>query len=244
MPHKYFCNQLKPDTSAMYLTGEEAKHLAVVMRARPGHNVTLCDGAGNDYSATVQSVEGESVFLAINSCAPSVSEPGVRVMLYVGYPKQDKLEMIIQKSTELGAVEIVPFFSRFCVATPKKEDQKNVRYNRIALEAAKQSGRGVVPSVAMPLTYTQMLQQATKASIALFCYEADANSPSLHSRLVDGGNTISIITGSEGGFSPQEAQQAIDAGCFSIGLGPRILRCETAPLAALSAVMTLTGNLQ
>ena len=136
MPHKYFCTTLQPQAQTLCLRGEEAKHLAVVMRAKPGECVLLCDGVGNDYTATVQSVAPTEVGLEINSCTPSVSEPSVRVMLYVGYPKSDKLELIIQKATELGAVEIVPFFSRFCVAAPKKEEQKNIRYNRIALEAA------------------------------------------------------------------------------------------------------------
>lgn len=241
MPHRYFCENLTPSASAVNLTGEEAKHLAVVMRAKAGDALTLCDGHGNDYAATVQTVSDGAVFLAINSCAPSVSEPTKRVILYVGYPKLDKLETIIQKATELGAVQIVPFFSRYCVVTPKKEEAKNERYNRIAKEAAKQSGRGIIPTVAMPLTYKQMLAEAAKADVALFCYEAGGDA--LLSRLSDG-TTIAIITGSEGGFSPEEAQLATEAGCVQIGLGARILRCETAPLAALTAVMTLTGNLQ
>ncbi|MEG1640931.1 MAG: RsmE family RNA methyltransferase [Ruthenibacterium sp.] len=241
MPHRYFCETLTPSATAVNLTGEEAKHLAVVMRAKAGDVLTLCDGRGNDYAATVQTVSDSAVFLEINSCVPSVSEPTKRVILYVGYPKLDKLETIIQKATELGAVQVVPFFSRYTVVTPKKEEAKNERYNRIAKEAAKQSGRGVILHVAMPLTYKQMLCEAAKADVAFFCYEAGG--ASLLSRLSDG-TTIAIITGSEGGFSAEEAQLATEAGCVQIGLGPRILRCETAPLAALTAVMTLTGNLQ
>ena len=241
MAHRYFCETLTPDARTVMLTGEEAKHLAVVLRAKVGDALTLCDGKGNDYAATVQTVSDGEIFLAINSCAPSVSEPTKRVILYVGYPKLDKLETVIQKATELGAAEIVPFFSRFCVVTPKKEEAKNERYNRIAKEAAKQSGRGVIPHVAMPLTYKQMLTEATKCAVALFCYVAGGDT--ILSRLSDG-TTIAIITGSEGGFSAEEAQLAKAAGCVQIGLGPRILRCETAPLAALTAVMTLTGNLQ
>ena len=150
-------------------------------------------------------------------------------------------ETIVQKAVELGAVRVVPFFSRYCVAAPKKEEQKNLRYNRIAFEAAKQSGRGVVPQVELPVTYKQMLADAARNDAAFFCYEAGGEP--LLSRL-GGAETIGLITGSEGGFSPEEAAAAREAGCVQIGLGPRILRCETAPLAALAAVMTLTGNLQ
>ena len=139
-------------------------------------------------------------------------------------------------------MEIVPFFSRFCVAAPKKEDVKNQRYNRIAFEAAKQAGRGVIPRVAMPLTFAQMIGQAAAKDRALFCYEAGGEP--LLSRLEGASGALAIITGSEGGFSPEEAQAAVQAGCVPVTLGPRILRCETAPLAALAVAMALTGNLQ
>lgn len=241
MPHRYFCLELTPNARTAHLTGEQARHAAVVMRTKPGAPLILCDGKGHDYDCTVRAAAPDCVELEINSCALCESEPSVRVILYVGYPKQDKLEWIIQKAVELGACGIVPFFSRYCVAAPKKEQVKNERYNRIAREAAKQSGRGVIPAVSMPLTFTEMLKQAALADAALFCYEAGGTP--LHSRL-DGANNIAVITGSEGGFSAEESKQAAEAGCFTIGLGPRILRCETAPLAALSAVMTLTGNLQ
>ncbi len=242
MPHRYFTKEVNEKNAA--LTGADAKHLAVVMRAKIGETVILCDGNGMDYTAVVRTASPERVELEVTSFAESVSEPTQKVKLFVGYPKSDKLEMIIQKATELGAVEIIPFFSRYCVVTPKKEEQKNERYQRIALEAAKQAGRGVIPLVRMPLTYQQMLAEAATADKALFCYEAAKGNPPLHSQVSQNDTAIAIITGSEGGFSPEEAQQAVEAGCLSIGLGPRILRCETAPLTALAAVMTITGNLQ
>lgn len=240
MPHRYFTTEIQDDRA--FLSGADARHLAVVLRAKPGMNVTLCDGAGTDYACAVRTADPDRVELEIISTAPSASEPSVPVTLYVGYPKQDKLEWIIQKAVELGAVEIVPFFSRFCVAAPKKEEAKNERYNRIAFEAAKQAGRGVIPRVAMPLTFAQMVQQAAAKDRALFCYEAGGEP--LLSRLEGPVGTLAIITGSEGGFSPEEAQAAVEAGCVPVTLGPRILRCETAPLAALAVAMALTGNLQ
>ncbi len=240
MPHRYFTTEIQNDRA--FLSGADARHLAVVLRAKPGMNVTLCDGAGTDYACAVRTADPDRVELEIISTAPSASEPSVPVTLYVGYPKQDKLEWIIQKAVELGAVEIVPFFSRFCVAAPKKEEAKNERYNRIAFEAAKQAGRGVIPRVAMPLTFAQMVQQAAAKDRALFCYEAGGEP--LLSRLEGPVGTLAIITGSEGGFSPEEAQAAVEAGCVPVTLGPRILRCETAPLAALAVAMALTGNLQ
>ena len=141
---------------------------------------------------------------------------------------------------------MVPFVSRFCVAKPKNEAAKLARYARIAREAAKQSGRGRIPEVRAAISFSQLCAEAGGYGAALFCYEGGGEAlvpgGSLHSRLA-GAASAAIITGAEGGFSPEEAQQAQSAGCTLLGLGPRILRCETAPLAALSAVMALTGNL-
>lgn len=240
MPHRYFTTDIA-DGSA-YLNGADAHHLAVVLRAKAGDDVTVCDGLGTDYACRVRLAGKERVEMDIISSHPSESEPHTAVTLYVGYPKQDKLETIIQKATELGAVRVVPFFSRYCVAAPKNEEKKNVRYQRVALEAAKQSGRGRVPEVAMPLSFDEMLRDAAACDTVLFCDEA-GGAP-LHSRLKDTAHSVAIVTGSEGGFSREEAEKAAAAGFLPVGLGPRILRCETVPLAALSVVMALTGNLQ
>lgn len=240
MAHRYFTSDITGTTAR--LTGADAHHLAVVLRARAGEEVTVCDGAGTDYVCRVARADRDEVELEIISSTPSASEPSVEVTLYVGYPKQEKLEHIIQKATELGASRVVPFFSRFCVAAPKNEEKKNIRYRRIAFEAAKQSGRGRVPEVAMPLTFDEALRDAASCGVVLFCDEAGG--VPLHSRLGDAAKSVAIITGSEGGFSREEAQKAAEAGFAPVGLGPRILRCETAPLAALSVVMALTGNLQ
>lgn len=239
MPHRYFCTSLAGDTAL--LEGDEAKHLAKVLRAKPGDEVILCDGAGTDCTARVTLASPDRVELEILERRASAAEPATRVTLYVGYPKQDKLEWIIQKGVELGAVRIVPFFSRYCVVQPKKEPEKNVRYNRIAAEAAKQSGRGILPTVELPRTFAQMLDELAGYDRALFCYEGGGEPLS---RLVEKGQNIAIITGAEGGFSEEEAARAADAGAVTIGLGPRILRCETAPVAALSAVMAFAGELE
>lgn len=245
MPHRYFTTEIH-DGQAV-LSPADSRHLCRVLRARAGQAVTLCDGAGTDYDARITQPDPDCCRLEILSFAPSASEPSVQVTLYVGYPKADKLETIVQKATELGAARIVPFYSAFCVSAPKKggkEEHKNARYNRIAFEAAKQAGRGAVPAVELPLAYPAMLARAAQADAALFCYEAGGQP--LHSRFSGGAQvrTVSIVTGSEGGFSAAEARAALDAGLCPVGLGPRILRCETAPLAVLSVVMALTGNLQ
>ncbi len=245
MSHRYFTDRV--EGARAFLSGEEAAHLARVLRAAPGDEVTLCDGAGVDYAARVVRAAPDEVELAVISSGPSVSEPPLAVTLFVGMPKGDKLEWIIQKSTELGAARIVPFTSRFCIAKPKNEQVKLTRWNRIAKEAAKQSGRGRIPAVCGSLSFDALCKKIAEYDLALFCYEGggEALAPGtpLHSRL-EAARSVAIITGAEGGFCEEEAARAKEAGAVVLGLGPRILRCETAPLAALCAVMTLTGNLR
>ncbi len=239
MPHRYFAEEFWEGGAA--LNGADAHHLGRVMRAKPGEEVILCDGSGFDYTAAVTLIEPERVEFSILEKRPCQAEPKTAFTLFVGYPKQDKLETIIQKSVELGAVSIRPFFSRFCVAAPKKEDQKNVRYNRIAAEAAKQSGRGILPRVEMPVDIKKLPEQFGEFDRVLFCYEKGGRPLR---ELVEPGLKIAVITGAEGGFSPEEAAALTAAGAFSIGLGPRILRCETAPAAALAAAMAFCGELE
>lgn len=239
MPHRYFASEFTESTAA--LTGPDAHHLGKVMRARPGDEVILCDGAGFDYTAAVAAVTPDRVEFRLLEKRPSEAEPSVEVTLFAGYPKQDKLEFIVQKAVELGAARIVPFFSRFCVAAPKKEDQKNARYARIAAEAAKQAGRGVIPAVELPLDIKDLPARFSEFDLVLFFYEGGGESLRT---LVKNQKRIALITGVEGGFSPEEAEKLVAAGAVPVGLGPRILRCETAPVAGLAAVMTLAGQLE
>ena len=156
---------------------------------------------------------------------PSAAEPSVEVTLLVGYPKQDKLEQIIRHGVELGCSHFVPFFSRYCVAAPKKEEQKNVRYNRIAYEAAKQCGRGILPDVALPLpNFGAVCRTFSQYDLVLFCYECGgaplrqllAQAPDTAGRSL----RLAIVTGAEGGFAPEEAEAATAAGAKAVGLGP------------------------
>ena len=149
MPHRYFTTEIS-DGNAV-LRGADAHHLSRVMRGKLGDTVILCDGNAVEYTATITGFGPETVEFSVEPGYPSAAEPSVEVTLFAGYPKQDKLEQVIRHGVELGCAHFVPFFSRYCVAAPKKEEQKNERYNRIAFEAAKQCGRGVLPDVALPL---------------------------------------------------------------------------------------------
>ncbi len=256
MPHRYFTTEIAGGKAA--LTGADAHHLSRVMRAKLGDTVLLCGENALEYTATITAFAEERVEFSVTEGLPSTAEPSVAVTVLAGYPKQDKLEQIIKHGVELGAAEFIPFFSRYCVAAPKKEEQKNVRYNRIVLEAAKQSGRGRVPAVQLPLpNFGAVCRTFGNYDLVLLCYEGGG--VPLRSLLQDALQAaqehtaehaaaqplnIALITGAEGGFSAEEVAAATAAGAHIIGLGPRILRCETAPLAALSAIMAFTGALE
>ena len=242
MPHRYFTKELSGGRAA--LTGGDAHHLADVMRARPGDEVVLCGPDGLEYTGTVTALLPGRVEFSVSEGAPGKAEPDVELTLFAGYPKQGKLEEIIQHSVELGVRTVVPFFSRYCVAAPKKEEVKNQRYNRIAAEAAKQAGRGLLPTVEMPLLrFEEVCARFKDYDLVLFFYEG-GGAPVRQLLRSGTAKRIALVTGSEGGFSAEESAAAAAAGAQTVGLGPRILRCETAPLAALTAALLLTGNLE
>ncbi len=239
MAHRYFTTDIHGQ--AARITGPDAAHLARVLRAKPGEQLTLCDGAGTDYTAEITGISQNEVLLRVLEAVPSAVEPTVAVTVYVGMARGERMDLAVQKVVELGAARIVPFYSAHSVVKPKNDAEKAVRYNRIALEAAKQCGRGLVPPVAQPLPFAQMLADAAQNELALFLYEGGG---AALREVLKSQKTVGIITGPEGGFSAEEARRAQGAGCIQVGLGPRILRSETAPAAVLAAVMTLTGNLE
>ncbi len=225
------------------ISGDDAKHISRVLRMKVGEPLTACDTKGYDYDCLIESLSNREVSLRVLEVRPSQSEPDVRVSLYQAMPKGDKLELIIQKAVELGVDSITPVMTRRCVSKPdsKSMAKKLERYNRIALEAAKQSGRGKVPQVCPMLDLPQALDEMAQTSCPILFYE-NATAPA--KQVIDGaGKEIAVLIGSEGGFDESEVELAIQKGCQVLSLGKRILRCETAPLAALSIIMFETGNM-
>lgn len=228
-----------------YLNGEDLDHIKV-LRIRDGETFTVCDGNGTDYSCVLSKMDRDSAEVQILGSEPSKGEPSVECTVYIAYAKGDKIEHVVQKAVELGASRIVLFPSKRCVSRPEGAAliKKTARYAKIAEEAAKQSGRGKIPEVITMPTYKAAIEAAAGADIPLFCYE-DEKELSLKTCIESAAEikTVSIVTGPEGGFEPEEAQLAVQMGMKCVTMGPRILRCETAPLCALTAVMYATGNL-
>ncbi|MDD3165152.1 MAG: RsmE family RNA methyltransferase [Oscillospiraceae bacterium] len=226
------------------LTGENASH-AKVLRLKTGDRVILCDGASTDCTGVISDVSPGQLGVVIEKRIVSPAEPVLSCTVYMAYAKQDKFEHVVQKATELGAMELVAFPSARCVSRPDEKSiaKKLERWQKIAASAAEQSGRGRIPSVTTAQSYAAALARAAQADFPLFFYENE-QTRTLHDALgaaVRG--TVSLMTGPEGGFEPSEADAALAAGMAVCSLGPRILRCETAPLCALTAVMYAGGQL-
>lgn len=240
---RFFVDTLDKQPQAITLTGENAAH-ARVLRLREGEQVTVCDGQGTEYLCSVLDASADAVQLRVQQVRASENEPRVQVSVYVAFPKADKLEHIIQKATELGAFEIVAFPSARCVSRPDEKSlrKKLERWQKIAASAAEQSGRGRIPDVVILDRYSDALSRAALADKAILFYENE-QATTLRMALDSGTyQTVSLLSGPEGGLEPSEVAKAQEAGLSVCTLGKRILRCETAPLCGLSAVMYAAGE--
>ncbi len=224
------------------LTGQAAAHVKV-LRLKQGDEVTLCTGDGSEHRCVISDLSPDQVSLVVRKTEPSVSEPKLACTLYVAFLKADKLEHVLQKATELGVSRVVVFLSSRCVSRPDDASKKLERWRKIAAAAAEQSGRGRIPAVDVAASYADAIREAAQADLPVFLYENE-DRLSLRSAVeASAPTTASVVTGPEGGFSEEEVEQAKQAGLRICSLGPRILRCETAPLCALSALMFASGAL-
>lgn len=239
---RFFVENL--DTENPAVTGSDAGHIKRSLRMKTGEEIVVCDTAGRDYICVITDISDERIGLEIKEVRKSDSEPDVSVTLFQCNPKGDKLETVIQKTVELGIYKIVPVVSSRCVSRPdaKSAAKKRERYQKIADSAAKQSGRGILPQVADFISFREMCGLLPAFDKALFFYEG-GGAP-LRDILSEKDKSVAVVIGPEGGFDIAEVELAVNAGAVACGLGKRILRTETAPVAALSCIMMLSGNLE
>ena len=238
---RFFTENISDETAVV--DGEDARHISVVLRMRKGDIAVLCDGNGTDYLAELDSsTPGNCVFRILEKSA-NQAEPSIRLRLFQAFPKGDKLDFIVQKAVECGAAEIVPIFTKRCVSRPdeKSMSRKLPRFRKIALEAAKQCGRGIIPAVGNVVELSKLETLLSTDSTRILFYEC-AETP-LSVAVSGFKSNVDIVIGSEGGFEPSEAEFLEGLGFVSVSLGKRILRCETAPIAAISVLMNMTGNM-
>lgn len=263
---RFFVPSVQEDS--VRITGADGLHLTKALRVRPGEKLTLCDGNGTDALCEVASASAGEVDLRVLRRYPNETEPRLRLHLYQCFPKGDKFELILQKAVELGAARIIPVFSERCVSRPdrKAQDNRLSRFRRIAAEAAGQSERGVIPEVGGFVSFREAVEGCPKPGV-LFYEKGGVPLRSLEGELLrlagrasgplpDGttpageapssgaaGGAFSIFIGPEGGLAEEEAALAEANGIRPASLGPRILRTETAGLAAAAALLLMSGDL-
>ena len=247
MPRFFIENPLAPEQTTYEINGDEARHIASVLRMSPGDGLTLCDGNRTDYTARITAIDRATVTVEILDRCPSDTESPVEIVLFQGLPKSDKLDEIIQKSVELGVSRVVPMSCERSVARvdAKDADRKVERWQKIALAAAKQCGRGQIPDVAWPTSFRRVVEDCKTFDLALIPWESEREqslrsalegaAPALHAKIASGQRPrIAILIGPEGGFSLAEIDLALAAGIVPVTLGRRILRTETAGPAVLA----------
>lgn len=237
---KFFIDKNLIIDNRTVISDENALHIAKVLRANQGDSLTLCDGEGTDYEAIIESVSKNQVSLIINSSHMCPAEPSIEVTLFQGLPKQSKMDYIIEKCTELGISRIVPIVTKRCVAAvrdDKAEEKKLVRWRKIALEAAKQCGRGVIPQVSGVMQLNEAAKLSKSLDLTVVAYENEHNLPLKTALENKSPKSIGIFIGPEGGFENDEIKNLHDLNVPAVSLGKRILRTETAGCAVLTAMM-------
>lgn len=236
---RFFVPSSDFEDGCVKITGDDAFHIARSLRMAVGDEITVCDMHGAQHTCRLTRIRDDACECEILSTEPGNTEPPVSITLFMGYPKGDKLETVIQKAVELGASKIIPFESSRCIKRPKAEraEKQLLRFSRIAEEAAKQCGRSRLTTVEGAVSFSEMLSRTEGYDLTLFCYEGDGTR-SLKEVLsqLSNINSVAVVVGSEGGFSLEEAERARERGAVIVNLGPRILRCETAPSFVLSAL--------
>lgn len=242
---RFFVQPSDIQAGTVTLTGENAHHAAYSLRLAPGDRIHVCDQT-TAYLCELIAFDRDTATARILQVTPIDTEPPFRAHIYQALPKGDKLDTVIQKAVECGACSVTPFESSRCIvrAKPDAEPRKTERRARIAEEAAKQCGRGIIPTVHPTVPFSDALDSALRADLVLFCYEGKDTTPlpvvlgnfsayAPAERVPD----IAILIGSEGGFSSEEVAAAVSHGCVPVGLGPRILRTETASSFVLSCLV-------
>ncbi|WP_438346890.1 16S rRNA (uracil(1498)-N(3))-methyltransferase [Paenibacillus sp. FA6] len=249
---RYFISVEQFRENTVEITGEDARHITRVMRGKAGDKIIVSDGLSREAVVELESLEQGLVTANIVEHLDMLQEARVKVTLAQSLPKGDKMETVIQKCTEIGAVSFVPFLSERTIVQydAKKEEKRLERWRKICKEAAEQSHRNIVPAIEPPLTWSQLMKSFTLYDAVYFCYEKEQGSqlrdallPFIQSVEASSTPNVLLVVGPEGGFSEGECRKAEEAGAVSVGLGRRILRCETAGMVALSCILYDFGEM-
>lgn len=249
---RYFVEPEQFGVQDVIITGEDARHIGRVMRSKPGDKLIVSDGVSREVLVEIKTIESHEVTAEILDVLPSSGEPWLQVTVAQSLPKGDKMEVVIQKCTEIGASRFVPFLSARTVVQydSKKEEKRLSRWQKIAKEAAEQAHRSKIPGVDGPVKWNELLAAFKEYDLVCLCYEKEDGralrevlKPMVAELDAEQTYNIAVVVGPEGGFSEEEVQEAEAAGAKSVGLGRRILRTETAAMAALTCIMYESGEM-
>ena len=251
---RYFISPAQFQEDTAVITGEDARHITKVMRGRPGDQFYVSDGVTREVLAAIKEIGPDSVIAEVIEELAMTQEPHLKVTIAQSLPKGDKMELVIQKCTEIGAAAFVPFLSERTIVQydAKKEAKRLDRWRKITKEAAEQAHRSKIPEVNAPISWKQLLGLFSEYDAVLFCYEKEHGSQ-LRDVLKpfalkaaanpETASSLMLIVGPEGGFTEDECRMAEEAGAVSVGLGRRILRCETAGMTALTCALYESGEM-
>ena len=240
--HRFYVKSDQISGQTVRITGPDVNHIKNVLRMRSGEEIIICNGQGKDCYCIINRVSEGEILADIQAIKDTDTELKARITLFQGLPKQDKMELIIQKAVELGVYEIVPVMTKRVIVKlddKKKEEKKLERWQAIAEGAAKQSGRGIIPTIKPVQTYVQAMDYAKALELNLVPYE-QAKGMQYTREIINslpGYHSVGIFIGPEGGFEEAEIELAAARGVHPVTLGRRILRTETAGIAILSMMV-------
>lgn len=244
--HKFFIDKKNILGEKLYITNNDVNHIYKVLRLNTGDTILVCDGYGREYTSKIAEINKKEVICDIINVSDNLSEPPVKVTLFQGLPKAQKMEYIIQKSVEIGIYKIQPIITQRVVVKTEGKDITNKleRWRRISEEAAKQSNRGIIPEIQEPITFEEAVETIRSLDLSIIPYEKEKRKglKSVLSEKLDIKN-VGILIGPEGGFEEIEVDNCMKNGVIPVTLGPRILRTETAGIAALSMVLYEIGDM-
>lgn len=239
--HRFYVLKENIIDNTITLSEDDAKHAVRVLRMTVGEPFLVCDGENHEYSVIVEQVNKNALVGRIESMRTMDSETKTAITLFQGYPKASKLEWILQKGTEIGVKQFVPFYSAYGDVKQSKND-KLERYERIIYEAGKQAGRGVLPILAPAIGWGAVLNQLDSFDVVIVAYEAEKK----HHLVLDREKhkNIALMVGPEGGFSPEEISDLQAKKAEIVTLGKRILRTETAGIIFPALVLYELGEME
>lgn len=244
--HKFFIDKKNISGEKLYITGDDVNHINKVLRLNAGNNILVCDGYGHEYTSKIIDINKKEIICKIIDEFDNLSEPPVMVTLFQGLPKAQKMEYIIQKSVEIGIFKIQPVITQRVVVKTDGKDITNKlqRWRRISEEAAKQSNRGIIPEVPEPIAFEEAIEAVKSLDLSIVPYEKEkATGLKKILQYKQNVKNVGVMIGPEGGFDELEIDKCIKAGVIPVTLGPRILRTETAGIAALSMILYEIGDM-